>query len=491
MFHRRRLSGRGPIGGARAVHGSGLVFDLVQSALGKIEGDSTNAASLLTQAARSDLTRDLERLLLRILRPALSTRIELTVPVDKSRYSPERSSSPQLILNIAALRLQEVFALLPGAKQTVETVVHDWVGARRVMLRRLERDWTQVLSMLRHPAKRCINHLATGLSDPHDRGQTVTTLDFTGGGRVVYKPRSCEAERIWFAALKWLNREGFQPSFYIPELISRRNYCWMSFVQHRPCRSKRAVRDFYFRWGAQAAVAQLLGCGDLHRQNWVASGEQPVLVDAEMLGFAFAAKGTERTRERQLHPLLRTGLVPLFKEDNAGYYSRIAPFDSVGNTDERNIFWPVYQGRSRLPRTYVDALVEGFLAASGFICACCRTQSFERFVRRAVTRRKPRVLKRATEQYRRILDASLQPVHLRKHGDRLKFLMNRCGDGQIGRVEAGCLFRCSVPRVTAHTNTNAGRRRRLPTFDAMSESAEWLRSRILATRRIRKITVLA
>src|SRR5205823_8914032 len=150
--------------------------------------------------------------------------------------------------------------------------------------------------------------------------RTATMIEFVDRRRVVYKPRPVDREKLWFEALRWLSRNGAHASFRVPKMLVRKRYVWMEFLRTKSCKSLKEVRIFYFRWGIQAALAQILGATDLHRENWLAVGSQPVLVDAELIG---------SERSRTLTALLETGLLPLTARDRAGSYGGIAPFDSA------------------------------------------------------------------------------------------------------------------------------------------------------------------
>jgi len=468
-----------------------LVRPIVRSAVEGLVSCVPETKELLTPSAWADLVAHLERWLLRILQPVLASKLAIATTHSKASHSRDQVFSISLDINASNLSVQQLFELFPGAKETVDAIVADWLRAQRMMAVRLQRDWGRLLSMLPREATQRVKHVTPGLSDPHERGQTVTVLEFAGGGRLVYKPRSCEGERIWFSALEWLNREGFQPSFYIPQFISRGNYCWMSFVEHRGCDSKRAVREFYFRWGVQAAIAQLLACADLHRQNWIASGEQPVLVDGEMAGSAFLRhRGSNRAvlANEQLHPLLRTGLLPLSENDCAGYYRGIAPFDSTSLRGERKSFWPMYSGKVERPGNYRDQILHGFTAALSFLRNRRGRKGFGDFVVCASCRKHLRILKRATASYYRLLEDSLQPQHLQKRGQRLQYLLDRRGKDRLGKIEARSLFRCCVPRFTK--NLDGQQRRSVASLRSMPESAAVLATRLQLTVRARETRVI-
>jgi lantibiotic modifying enzyme len=201
-----------------------------------------------------------------------------------------------------------------------------------------------------------------------------------------------------------------------------------------------------------------MSCADLHRQNWIASGEHPVLIDAEMLGDAFSKPDSKDSFDVHLHPLLKTGMLPLFQTDRVGYYSGFAPFEGSGRTTDRNILWLVYSGRIQYPHRYADEILKGFTAAARFVCTSRQSTPLRGFVLKAAHRKSLRVLKRATMQYQQILYESLQPRHMQNRGQRFEYLLRRCGPDRLAEIEARALFRCCVPRFTKNLNLNLDRR---------------------------------
>ena len=49
------------------------------------------------------------------------------------------------------------------------------------------------------PVADTVADMRPGLSDSHNRGRTVTLVEFNGGRRVIYKPRSGKSESAWFS----------------------------------------------------------------------------------------------------------------------------------------------------------------------------------------------------------------------------------------------------------------------------------------------------
>ena len=154
-----------------------------------------------------------------------------------------------------------------------------------------------------------------GLSDPHHGGRTVFVLRFSGGRRIVYKPRPLAAEAAFQELLAWLNARGCDPAFRVLEVLDAGDHGWMEHVAPAPCQSPAEARRFFLRQGGFLALLHLLDGTDVHHENLIAAGEHPVIVDLETL-FHPAVDGPS-LRDTAQHPgaplrdsVLASGLLP-------------------------------------------------------------------------------------------------------------------------------------------------------------------------------------
>ena len=389
----------------------------------------------------------------------------------------------------------ETIRAFPGALETAAQLIEDWINAQRELLNRLVRD-EQALRSRFVGGENKITAIHPGFSDPHDGGRTVTLIEFSGNRRVLYKPRSCTGEQLWFSALRWLNKNGIAVSFREPDLLPRKNYCWMEFVRRRACRSLEEVRSFYFRWGVQTALAEILAASDLHRENWVAAGSQPVLVDAELIGHKDRpASGPSRTGvkvtagRQSLPALLDTGLLPLTARDRAGSYRGIAPFDSMLAQIAPINCWPRYRGALQTPSKYVIYLVRGYEAVANiFDDPKPAKRFFQEIMLSAKRGARTCVLYRSTANYARLLRESLSPTNLISAGERKRFLVRECcastARRPIGLAEARSLSRCDIPKFTARGRTVPVTWKRLPRIiEDLKRSSKILRQRVMLRTR--------
>lgn len=125
--------------------------------------------------------------------------------------------------------------------------------------------------------------LDAGAGDTHQRGRTVALLRFASGARAVYKPRTLSVHQRFNEVVEWLNAR--MPDLRLRTLLvlARPTYGWVEFVHAAPCADRAEVDRFYHRQGVLLALLHALDAADVHYENLIACGDQPVLVDVETL----------------------------------------------------------------------------------------------------------------------------------------------------------------------------------------------------------------
>jgi len=404
------------------------------------------------------------------------------------------------------ITLLETTLEFPELFDTATRLISGWLNAQTEVLVRILRDKKNLgANFFKKRLQMEVTHIRPGLSDPHDGGRSVTVVEFARGLRLIYKPRSANREELWFNALRWLNRQQLGVSFRIPKFLPRSRYLWMEFLAKKSCHSIAEVRRFYFRWGAQTALAQILGAIDLHRDNWLAVGSQPMLVDLEFVGLKPKRGGKTLDRPasakttagaQSLPALLETGLFPLTSRDRAGSYHGIAPFDS--SSLERGPFtcWPRYKRAIQPPWKYVSELVRGFEAvAEIFSDIRLAKDFFQEVLARSAKNGTDRILPRATAQYARLLRESFKPRNMVSRGARWRALEHHCSlsamNRRIGLAEARALLRCDIPKFTTRPGSSfVSWKRFLVAIAELKDSSRILRRRVLfrSSRRAPRLT---
>jgi type 2 lantibiotic biosynthesis protein LanM len=144
-------------------------------------------------------------------------------------------------------------------------------------------------------------------------------LSFEDGFRVIYKPRSLSAERHFSELASWL-AQYCQHDLRSPAMLERSDYGWAEFVEHAACDSHEQLQRFYRRVGYLTVLLYLTNATDVHYDNFVASGEHPILVDTESIFSpdASSVRGilSEGPQPAVPGPLARTGLLANYLLDN-------------------------------------------------------------------------------------------------------------------------------------------------------------------------------
>lgn len=285
--------------------------------------------------------------------------------------------------------------------------------------------------------------------DPHRGGRSTAILTFADGRRVVYKPRSLELHNHFNTFVDWLNSRSAL-GIRTVRLLPRDGYGWLEYVVHEPCTDLAGVRRFYHRQGALLALLYVLDGTDMHFENLIAAGDQPVLVDLETLfhpsQLPLTAVSLDPAYRSLVGSVYRTALLPLLVAGEHG----IADVSGLGGDDSSTapmsvVDWadagldsmhlvrrpgrtksaanrPALDGQLMEPRDHETAVLTGFRAAyeaiarhrdeflgpDGLLAQCGADQI--------------RFVPRSTRLYTSLLDESTHPDALRDAAGRSQLL---------------------------------------------------------------------
>ncbi len=224
------------------------------------------------------------------------------------RHAPAAEKTPGNALYAAfltGLRQGTFYDLLqayPVAARLCTRVTELWVEAHAEFLHRLADDWETLGRCLgvKEPLGK-VTGIRGGLSDPHEGGRSVLIVTFDARHRLVYKPRPIGLERYFADLQEWINRQGGLQPLRVLKLVTRATHGWLEFVEPAPCRDRAAVRRYYQRCGMLLCLLYAVNGSDFHKENLIAVGEHPVLIDMEaLLGHHFELRGAGRTEPNAL-----------------------------------------------------------------------------------------------------------------------------------------------------------------------------------------------
>lgn len=203
----------------------------------------------------------------------------------------------------------------PVLARLATTSIAQWETNGVEFLERLAADWPEILE--RFTPEDDPGRLAAVFTDAGDRhlgGRTVFQLRFESGWRLIYKPRSIALDAHFAELTDWIAGHG-GPEHPCPRTLARPEYGWCEFIHMRPAEDRAGVERFYERLGSLLALLYVLGATDFHRDNLIASGEHPVLVDFESilsprLLDPDTTDATNAAVSRVTDSVLRVGILP-------------------------------------------------------------------------------------------------------------------------------------------------------------------------------------
>jgi hypothetical protein len=339
--------------------------------------------------------------------------------------------------------LARLLRALPELDGLLTLVREQWRASVLELWARLGRDRVQLSAVFfgGAPLARVVG-LEAGLSDPHGGGRSVVIVTFEGGRRVVYKPRDLRAAE-WFMQLCVRLSEWLPLPLHARAILTRDGYGWESWIERAPCADESEVRRYYARAGSLLRLLELLGGADFHRENVLASGEHPVLLDLETVLDALpppppgAISAEQRVFELRKQSPLRVGLLPEWA--SRGTAPGAAPFDHGGLAVA-----PVLEGAPVQRSRYVHEVVDGYTRTASAL-----SEERARAVLEAALSEAGdiplRYVHRPTPVYLQLLRDSLAPARLAAAGEREAFLRDRLGDGPLARAELAALLHLDVP----------------------------------------------
>lgn len=369
--------------------------------------------------------------------------------------------------------------------------VTQWVGNIDEFGKRLSSDLPEIEEIFnrQQPSGGAIA-VGTGLSDPHDGGRTVISLEFSSGLKLIYKPRSLGVERAYFDFVAWIDRFDALLPFRILTILDRGDYGWVEYVENGSCASDEEIRRYYRRTGNLLCLVYALNGSDFHYENLIADGEHPVPVDLETI-YHHRTKidGDDEMAGRLRLSVLATDLLPdpvkvdhqyfdisafARSEEEEGEAERVA-WKHI-NTDgmdycyerqrpqpARNL--PKLNGKAAALNDYAKLILEGFEEAYRFLQSKADLLLDENGPLRPMFVHHCRFIYRPTAFYSLILRRALHPAHVCDGADfgvqfeilarKLLETRNKPITWPLLQAEMASLWELDIPRFTARGDENA------------------------------------
>lgn len=179
--------------------------------------------------------------------------------------------------------LPDLFSLVPVLFRQCATLCNAYVAEVTCLCERLSDDRERMQLIGAPILIGDLVKISGPLSDRHSKPGRVRRLTFSTGWTVIYKPRPLHGEEMWSAVCRWMNSGLGDRFIEAPQCLSREKYGWMQEVVYREALSGDEVEHYFFSAGCIIALAQILNSSDLHFENIVSCGNNPVVVDSETI----------------------------------------------------------------------------------------------------------------------------------------------------------------------------------------------------------------
>ena len=269
-----------------------LLAPAIEQAKTKLWAEAGEWASAnLSMSARADLHHLLLEELSGLCAAVLYERFDKArkgqaVPAqgDKSKQAGPTLHYDQFVMEMKNGGFRRLFEDKPVLLRLIATITRQWIKTMREFLTRLDVDLPRIRrDILCSDAHSCVSRIEGNLSDPHNDGRSVLIVRFEDGSRVVYKPKDLRLDGAWQALVERLNNVGAPLQLKAVRIIACAGYGWTEFIDHAGCIDAECCKRFFRRAGAWLALFHCFAGSDMHQENIIAAGEQPVPIDLEMI----------------------------------------------------------------------------------------------------------------------------------------------------------------------------------------------------------------
>ena len=192
-----------------------------------------------------------------------------------------------------------------------------------------------------------VQRLQIDSGDSHQYGQTTMVVE-TDAGAFVYKPHDVRIDLKSRELIETL----FSDVMKAPSVVAGDGFGFCEYITNQPSTTAEGAKRYIYNLGGMSAVVLTLGSDDLHHNNVLASEDQPVIIDYELMltpgrGFREHSVAFELS-----HSLLYSSLMP----SRRGHVEMSVLFAR----DEENRSCPVVNGIRNCILDDPDAFLQGF-----------------------------------------------------------------------------------------------------------------------------------
>ncbi|HXX08162.1 MAG TPA: type 2 lanthipeptide synthetase LanM family protein [Pseudolabrys sp.] len=236
----------------------------------------------LGQSARAELRHSLLKELCSLSAPSVYERFAKAR--QHGRQGEATSIYSQFVADMKAGGFRQLFEEKPVLLRLISVITRQWIETSREFVLRLDTDLPMIRrELLNGRGNSLVAKIEGDISDPHNGGRSVRIVTFTDGTRILYKPKDLRVDLAWQKLIDRLNGAKSSVELQAARTITADGYGWAEFIDHAGCSDQQGYKGFFKRAGAWLALFHCFVTNDMHQENMIATGDQPVPIDLETI----------------------------------------------------------------------------------------------------------------------------------------------------------------------------------------------------------------
>ena len=204
--------------------------------------------------------------------------------LDKTAQASDTARYRKFIADLRSGSSRQLFEQKPVLLRLIAVLTRQWIDATGEFIDRLVADLPAIRRELTNAsAGASIVEIRSGISDPHNGGRCVSIVGFADDTHVMYKPKDLRLDVAWRELVERLNAAGAPVKLQTARALSRPGYGWTEYIEHVGCADARDCDTFFRRAGAWLALLHCFAATDIHQENMIAVGDNPIPIDLETI----------------------------------------------------------------------------------------------------------------------------------------------------------------------------------------------------------------
>lgn len=180
---------------------------------------------------------------------------------------------------------QNVLNMLQEENQIIKyivNIVNDKINSFEIFLKNYYNNYQKIQKFFQLK-NITIKDIKDGLSDNHNNLGSCICVTFLDNKKLIYKPRNADIDILFNKYISILDLKGVYSIKTVKVLDIDNNSSWHSYERQTRTNDTNKLKKFYINFGVMLAVLDSLNYMDGHSENFIASCNKLILLDAETL----------------------------------------------------------------------------------------------------------------------------------------------------------------------------------------------------------------